>query len=110
MNPPRWLTESHAAQYWDDPYAFKPERFMGKLNKDAFVPFSGVGGGVSDAGDSPPIQSQLEYLTAQKFRFFGRRTGMLTTLIQRYRWNLTLSSPENRSSSSRGGIPKLGEC
>jgi len=28
-------------RYWSDPYTFKPERFMGDWNKDAFLPFSG---------------------------------------------------------------------
>ena len=30
-----------AARYWEDPFAFKPERFLGEWNKDAFIPFSG---------------------------------------------------------------------
>jgi len=37
----RWFTESHVARYWEDPFTFKPERFMGEWDKDAFVPFSG---------------------------------------------------------------------
>ncbi|KAG1748243.1 614 534 cytochrome P450, partial [Suillus paluster] len=28
-------------KYWEDPYAFKPERFLGDWNRDAFFPFSG---------------------------------------------------------------------
>lgn len=28
-------------RYWEDPFAFKPERFLGEWNKDAFYPFSG---------------------------------------------------------------------
>ncbi|KAG1736093.1 cytochrome P450 [Suillus paluster] len=27
-------------KYWEDPYAFKPERFLGDWNRDAFLPFS----------------------------------------------------------------------
>ncbi|KIP05980.1 hypothetical protein PHLGIDRAFT_119388 [Phlebiopsis gigantea 11061_1 CR5-6] len=27
-------------RYWDDPYAFKPERFLGDWPRDAFLPFS----------------------------------------------------------------------
>jgi cytochrome P450 len=27
-------------KYWKDPYEFRPERFMGDYNKDAFIPFS----------------------------------------------------------------------
>ena len=30
----------HIAQYWEDPDEFRPERFLGDYNKDAFVPFS----------------------------------------------------------------------
>ncbi|OAX33187.1 cytochrome P450 [Rhizopogon vinicolor AM-OR11-026] len=26
--------------YWEDPYTFKPERFLGDWNRDAFLPFS----------------------------------------------------------------------
>ncbi|EFI27130.1 614/534 cytochrome P450 [Coprinopsis cinerea okayama7 len=29
-----------AARYWKDPHAFKPERFLGEWDKDAFIPFS----------------------------------------------------------------------
>lgn len=29
------------ARYWEDPFSFKPERFLGEWNKDAFIPFSG---------------------------------------------------------------------
>ena len=29
------------AKYWDEPNAFRPERFMGEYNRDAFLPFSG---------------------------------------------------------------------
>jgi len=55
-------------RYWEDPYAFKPERFMGEWNRDAFVPFSG--GARACIG-----------------RGFFETTGfaMLATLIQRYR-------------------------
>ncbi|KAG0693434.1 cytochrome P450 [Suillus ampliporus] len=28
-------------KYWEDPYTFKPERFLGDWNRDAFLPFSG---------------------------------------------------------------------
>jgi len=28
-------------RYWSDPYTFKPDRFLGEWNKDAFLPFSG---------------------------------------------------------------------
>jgi len=27
-------------RYWEDPYEFKPDRFLGNYNKDAFVPFA----------------------------------------------------------------------
>lgn len=30
-----------AARYWDEPEAFKPERFLGNYPRDAFLPFSG---------------------------------------------------------------------
>ncbi|KAF9653322.1 cytochrome P450 [Thelephora ganbajun] len=55
-------------RYWEDPSAFKPERFMGEYNKDAFVPFAW--GARACIG-----------------RGFFETTGlaMLTTLIQRYR-------------------------
>ncbi|KAF9653413.1 hypothetical protein BDM02DRAFT_3108045 [Thelephora ganbajun] len=33
----RLFTENHV---WEDPFAFKPERFMGEWDKDAFIPFS----------------------------------------------------------------------
>jgi cytochrome P450 len=26
--------------YWEDPLEFRPERFLGPYDKDAFVPFS----------------------------------------------------------------------
>ena len=35
------FTDSHTARYWEDPSVFKPERFMGEWDKDAFIPFSG---------------------------------------------------------------------
>ena len=66
---------------------FRPKRFLGEWNKDAFVPFSGgpracIGRGcVYDL----PISARnvLQYLT---FRFF-EATGlaMLTLFIQRYK-------------------------
>jgi hypothetical protein len=28
------------ARYWDDPYTFKPSRFLGDWPRDAFLPFS----------------------------------------------------------------------
>jgi len=55
-------------RYWDDPYTFKPERFMGKWDKDAFVPFSGGARACIGRGF---------------FEMTG--LGMLTTLIQRYK-------------------------
>jgi hypothetical protein len=30
-----------AAKYWEDPHTFKPERFLGDWDRDAFLPFSG---------------------------------------------------------------------
>jgi hypothetical protein len=30
-----------AAKYWEVPFAFKPERFLGYWNRDAFLAFSG---------------------------------------------------------------------
>jgi hypothetical protein len=29
-----------AAKYWEDPFTFKPERFLGDWNRDAFLSFS----------------------------------------------------------------------
>ena len=29
-----------AAKYWPDPTEFRPSRFLGDYNKDAFIPFS----------------------------------------------------------------------
>ena len=29
-----------SARYWEDPYAFKPDRFAGDWPRDAFLPFS----------------------------------------------------------------------
>ena len=29
-----------SAKYWPDPYEFRPDRFLGDYNKDAFMPFS----------------------------------------------------------------------
>ncbi|KAF9555383.1 cytochrome P450 [Agrocybe pediades] len=29
------------SRYWKDPHSFKPERFLGDWNRDAFLPFSG---------------------------------------------------------------------
>ena len=41
----RFLTCNHpvicpAAKYWPNPYEFRPSRFLGDYNKDAFIPFS----------------------------------------------------------------------
>jgi len=30
----------HNPKYWPDPYEFRPSRFLGDYNKDAFIPFS----------------------------------------------------------------------
>ncbi|KAF9653356.1 cytochrome P450 [Thelephora ganbajun] len=55
-------------RYWEDPLTFKPERFMGEYDKDAFIPFSGGARACIGRG------------------FFETTgLGMLTTLIQRYR-------------------------
>jgi hypothetical protein len=35
------------ASHWEDPSAFKPERFLEDYNKDAFLPFSGGARGAS---------------------------------------------------------------
>ncbi|KAJ3552189.1 hypothetical protein NM688_g4282 [Phlebia brevispora] len=57
-----------AARYWDDPHAFKPERFLGDWPKDAFLPFSG--GARSCLGR----------------RFFETEgVAILTMLVSRYR-------------------------
>ncbi|KAJ2916798.1 hypothetical protein MD484_g3665, partial [Candolleomyces efflorescens] len=31
----------HNPQYWEDPYEYRPDRFLGDYNRDAFLPFSG---------------------------------------------------------------------
>jgi cytochrome P450 len=31
----------YVAKYWDQPEEFRPERFMGDYNRDAFIPFAG---------------------------------------------------------------------
>jgi len=31
----------HNPKYWPDPHEFRPSRFLGNYNKDAFIPFSG---------------------------------------------------------------------
>jgi len=30
----------HNPKYWPDPYEFRPSRFLGDYNKDAFLPFA----------------------------------------------------------------------
>ncbi|KDQ11038.1 hypothetical protein BOTBODRAFT_35791 [Botryobasidium botryosum FD-172 SS1] len=30
----------HNPRYWEDPYEFRPDRFLGDWNRDAFIPFS----------------------------------------------------------------------
>ena len=39
----RWYqaTKTVVARYWEEPYAFKPDRFLKPYPKDAFLPFSG---------------------------------------------------------------------
>ena len=41
----RHFTRNHrvifpSAKYWPDPHEFRPDRFLGDYNKDAFLPFS----------------------------------------------------------------------
>ena len=35
------IFDNYPARYWEDPHTFKPDRFMGEWDKDAFIPFSG---------------------------------------------------------------------
>ncbi|KAF7983462.1 hypothetical protein HWV62_21746 [Athelia sp. TMB] len=55
-------------RYWEDPYAFKPERFMGDYPRDAFLPFS--------AGISRSLRP----------RFFETEgIAILTMMVSRYK-------------------------
>ncbi|KAG0698603.1 cytochrome P450 [Suillus ampliporus] len=65
------LTDVNGATktYWEDPYTFKPERFLGDWNRDAFLPFSGG-----------KLQSMC---TGRKFSE-TEATAVLTILLSRY--------------------------
>lgn len=55
-------------KYWSDLYAFKPERFFGEWNRDAFIPFS--------AGSRVCLGRRF---------FETEATAILALLISRYR-------------------------
>lgn len=75
-----------AARYWEDPHAFKPERFLGNYSRDAFLPFSS--GARSCLGRRYAIQcpfSTLDVFTIE-YRFFETEgIAILTMLIARYK-------------------------
>ncbi|CDO70501.1 hypothetical protein BN946_scf184569.g44 [Trametes cinnabarina] len=55
-------------RYWDDPEAFKPERFLGNYHRDAFLPFSGGARGCVGRGFAET-----------------ESVAVLSTIISRYR-------------------------
>ena len=74
------------ARYWEDPFSFKPERFLGEWNRDAFIPFSGGARACIGRGWAICLQSQAIVISLSRFRFF-ETTGLaiLTILIQHYK-------------------------
>jgi len=38
----RLTTVLFSAKYWPEPYEFKPSRYLGDWDRDAFMPFSGM--------------------------------------------------------------------
>ena len=87
----RGLAHSALARYWDDPHAFKPERFHGDWPRDAFLPFSG--GARACLGRRYVAPHELgSYLANSKmlWRSFFETEGIaiLTMLVSRYKIEL----------------------
>ena len=76
---------TRAARYWDDPHAFKPERFHGDWPRDAFLPFSS--GARACLGRRCVFPSPLQsFCRSQRHRFFETEgIAILTMLVSRYK-------------------------
>ena len=82
------LTDGHAARYWEDPFNFKPERFLGEWNRDAFVPFSGGARACIGRGCVVHLQASTPRVEGLTIPIrFSETTGVaiLTILVQRYK-------------------------
>lgn len=78
--------EVWVARYWDDPDAFKPERFLGNYPRDAFLPFSGGPRGCIGRGCvSHPFLLQVHELTLRPRFAETEAIAVLTAIVSKYK-------------------------
>ena len=58
----------HNPRYWEEPDKFKPARFLGSYNRDAFLPFSGGPRGCIGRGFSETESIAVLTLLVARFR------------------------------------------
>lgn len=110
----------HNPEYWEDPHAFKPDRFLGEYNHDAFLPFSAgprscIGRrsvcGLNSTGDG----GSRVLTTSHCLRRFFESEGIaaLTLFLMRYKISVkeeprftheTFEERKARVLAAKGGI------
>jgi len=80
-------------RYWEDPFSFKPERFLGEWNKDAFVPFSGgaracIGRGFFETTGLAILTMLIEHYRVETHPKFAGET--FEQLKERYSQNILM--------------------
>ncbi|KAL0064233.1 hypothetical protein AAF712_008818 [Marasmius tenuissimus] len=89
-------------RYWKDPYEFRPDRFMGEWNRDAFIPFSvGARSCIGRRyGQRPPPADTCPNYDDHRFSEV-ESVAILSVLVKKYKISV-MEEPEFKHESFEG--------